>query len=811
MSARNTVFVGRKEELSTLEKVLTTAEQGTLQICLIEGDAGDGKTALVEYFAESAQKRDPTLSYAIGTCDVSMGGRDLYAPFKDIFAQLTGLRARNIESFMAPDREFGAGRLIGFTISILKEFTPELIGTLVPGAALLSKLALSAGDKVIQRRLQTGEDRDNQVEHEEILRQSVVFFEKRTGNDKTLILIFDDIQWLDQLSYELLGHLTKKLSATSLLLILMYRPTDLAGAEIASRLVSDLKLIPGTQHINLRKSRKNRGREFVERFMEGHNCQVDTSFIDEFYRRTDGRPLFAVELLRFLKDARVLVPNALGVWEKSPEAPDWKQLPHRNTLFDTLIESRLNQLDEQMREMLTIASVEGYEFTAQVIAEETGMEERTILRLLSNVLGREQDLVREVSEERIGNRVLSRFRFTNVCYQEHIYNNIGMGEKRWLHGEIAQTLESLYGEDSTQIASLLSHHYYLGKKWEKAVDYLIELGLQQASNAQYGDAQVTLLRALAIAREVDYTCGIIDALRFLVVKFHLAKGSRENYLEAQTLLEECISRARKVGEQGALSFALRAEGRVLTFLNRNTEAMYSYMESLSIAKQMGDKQSIAAALNNIGVLAGIENRFEDAYRYGEMRLKLDEEMQSDSGRVIAYMNLADRRRMIAIKESRPGDLTKAEELIIKAKEINARLVNFSRAIGIKLTHARINIGQGKKHSAANLIHVALVDACERDIPRRITQGLLAFIDLMLAFDPENPVVVNAVRFVCVKGIASQRKGAARLADKLSEQQKRQLSVTEQQGAVDTTDEMLSKVFPILEHIISTDEQAPPVN
>jgi predicted ATPase len=807
MRVNNNVFVGRQAELEKLESALEVAEQGALQICLIEGDAGDGKTALVEYFADEAREKNPKLSYAIGASDVNIGERTLYAPFKDIFAQLAGLRARSIEGFLTPEREFGTARLISFTVDVLRECAPELIGTLIPGAALLSRMALSASDKIIQRRIQVTDAGEDKVEQDEIRQQSVTFFQQRARKDKPIVLIFEDVQWIDKLSFDLLSYLISELGDAALLLVITYRPAELAAVDFATHLVNHAKLKSGTHCVNLRESRQERGHEFVEQFLAGNSCEVSTNFIDAFYSRTEGRPIMAVELLRFLKDAGVLVPNSLGIWEESADALRWTDLSFQSTKLDTLIELRLKKLNTEAREILRVASVEGYEFTAQVIASIIEMKEKTVLRTLSETLGREQDFVREVSEERVGKRVLSHFRFTNVWYQEHIYNSIGMGERRLLHDQIAQTLESLYEESVKQISSKLSHHYELGKNWNKAVDYLTQRGIQQAANAQYDDALETLNRALAIARGVDYTSGVINALGFLAVNVKLSQGGRDNYSEAEDLLEECISLAKQEGDLKALSYALRGQGRVLRFFKRYTEAMYSYMESLSLAKQLGDKKGVASCTTNIGVLASSEGRLEEAVFYAKKRLDLAKEMQDDKGRAIACMNLGSNLQRIAERDNRPDKLVEAAEMLDEAERINNRLYNLSRSVGIKILQSELAAGQGRYAHAADLLLESLTTAHQKDIHGRVIRGVFAFVRLMLRYQPEHLILIDALHFIQAESSESAKTKIASLQAQLTEQQRSKLAEVEEQEIRIEAGTLLAKVLPILESIRTSEGNA----
>lgn len=804
------VFVGREFELDQLNKVLKTASEGSLQICLLAGDPGDGKTTLVEHFTKGVKDNSRNLDYAIGTSDINSGQHDIYDPFRDIFTQLTGMRAKSIESFMATEREFDLRNLIRFTVEILRDFAPELIGTLVPGAALVSKAGLSVTDKVIKRRIEVANDIESTVRHEEIRQQSVLFFQKRT-KEGPLVLIFDDMQWMDELSLKLLRHLIDHLPNVALLLILTYRPSELVPLDedrhnLTSNLINKVKQDYNPLEIDLRESRIHRGFDFVSQFLEENDCNItdNNGFVDEFLKRTEARPIFAVELLNFLKDRNVLQQNSLGIWEEVDST--WKEMSPRLTRLAALTDARLSRLSEELREILRIASIEGFEFTAQVIVSITGIDERTVLRVLSDELSKRHDFVREMSEGRIGEKIVSHFRFTNVWYQDHIYKSISLGEKRLLHEKVASSLEALYGEHASQIAVNLSRHYEGGQNPTKAAFYLIEAGVQQASNKQHEEAFRTLEQALKLAHSASYTRGMVDALRYIAVKVKLDQGGKKAFADAEELLKECIHLAEKENFGDVLGYANRAMGRVHRYFGRYTEAMYCYMESLNIAKQSGDNKGIGACFTNMGVLAQAEERYENARFYFEKRLKLAEEMDDDEGKLLAYFNLGICLRQLAEnnEEGREYVLEQAGQVLGQAKQINDLLINSSRDVGIKIEQAHVLVLRGNFASAAMLLHESINDAQKGNFRGRIVAGFLCFADLTVASENKNPLLVKVIDYIKIEGSNPQRKKANTLMEIASSQYPvQELKKTQPPGQSDDVYTLVQEVLSVLNQYASS--------
>jgi tetratricopeptide (TPR) repeat protein len=174
-----------------------------------------------------------------------------------------------------------------------------------------------------------------------------------------------------------------------------------------------------------------------------------------------------VELLRTMQEQDDLVQDTDGAWIESP-ALEWGTLPAR---VEAVIRARIDRLDEELRDLLAVASVEGDQFTAQVVAEVQGCLDRELLHALSRELGAHHRIVREAGETQIEGRFLSRYQFGHVLFQSYLYRTLSPGERRLLHGEVGEALEGLYGAQAETIAVQLAHHYSEAGRPEKAAAY----------------------------------------------------------------------------------------------------------------------------------------------------------------------------------------------------------------------------------------------------------------------------------------------------------------------------------------------------
>lgn len=370
--------------------------------------------------------------------------------------------------------------------------------------------------------------------------------------------------------------------------------------------------------------------------------------------------------------------------------------------------------------MLQIASVQGYEFLAQVIASLTGKSERDVLEVLSKYLDRQHNLIVEIGEEIVGSTTISRFRFTNIFYQEHIYHNMGSGVRRIRHREVAEALEELYKEDLGQVTIFLAKHYERANKPRKASEYLVMLGKQQLANRQIDEGISTLERALSLARNSGYVNGIIDSLRYLGMEF-IGDVKHE---DAEALLEEAIRLAREHKQLAALSYSLRGLGRIRRSQERNSEAMYHYMEGLNVAYQIEDMGLAGACLTNIGVLASAEERYNDAIYFFLERLKIAEETGDDDGKIISWLNLGDAYRNI-------GQLETSRIYLEKGLELVSTREDWLRECGVKIALAYLEVSAGNLKTAAHLLLETLDVATSKKHDRRRAESLICAADVLV--------------------------------------------------------------------------------
>ncbi|MFN2227429.1 MAG: BTAD domain-containing putative transcriptional regulator, partial [Anaerolineae bacterium] len=527
-------FVARERELAQLAGHLEAALAGQGRVVFVTGDAGSGKTALIQEFGRRAQATHPDLVVAGGQGNAHTGVGDPYLPFREILGLLSGdVEAQWAAGAMTRPQARRLWHLIPLTVEALVRAGPDLIDLLVSGLSLLERAGAvgdGAGEVTAGRDTAGAQLRDLVARkadargihaggtHATGIQQSALFEQysqvlRVLAGHKPLLLTVDDLQWADGGSLHLLFHLGRRLAGSRILLLGAYRPAEVAlgrratasrggpGGEEGVRerhplapVVNELKRTFGDVEVDLERVE---GRPFVEALLDSEPNRLGDAFRQSLYRRTQGHPLFTVELLRGMQERGDLVQDGRGRWAEGP-ALDWETLPAR---VEAVVAERIGRLPRALRDLLRIASVEGETFTAEVAARVQGVDEGEALQRLSKALDRQHRLVSAQGIRRLGGRRLSRYRFRHILFQRYLYGSLDPVEQGYLHEQVGSTLEALYADREAAgaaVAPQLAWHFEQAGIAEKAIRYLHQAGERAVRLSAYEEGIAHLMQGLAL-------------------------------------------------------------------------------------------------------------------------------------------------------------------------------------------------------------------------------------------------------------------------------------------------------------------------
>jgi predicted ATPase/predicted Ser/Thr protein kinase len=497
------VFVARERELGRLADFFKTARRGQGRVALVTGDAGSGKTALIQEYCRRALDSDPDLVVAGGRCNAQTGVGDPYLPFMEILNLLTGdVEPGYKAGLISKEQALRLWRLIPPTVEAILESGIDLVNVFAPGAALVSRAStFSSGRTAWLTRLRRLVEQKAALPAD-LTRQQSHLFEQYTrvlqslSKESPLLLVLEDLQWADAGSASLLFHVGRQIKGSRILVIGSFRPTEIAvgrneDVHPIAPVLHEFRREFGDIELDLEKAE---GREFLEAFLDAEPNDLDGAFRQTLFHQTKGQPLFTIELLRAMQEQGMLVKNRDGRWVEGRTLA-WEKLPSR---VDAVISERIRRLTEPMREALNVASVEGQEFTAEVIARVQKAEDRDLIRTLSGELEKRYHLVSAKGIRNLASRRLSLYVFQNNLFQRYLYNALDEVERTHLHEEVGNVLEALYGEQADEISIQLARHFEQAGIMPKALEYFAKAGKRALQLSAYAEAIAHFRKALDI-------------------------------------------------------------------------------------------------------------------------------------------------------------------------------------------------------------------------------------------------------------------------------------------------------------------------
>jgi adenylate cyclase len=710
------VFVTRERELERMNELLEAALAGHGCVLFVTGGAGRGKTALMWEFARRAMEAHPDLLVAGGSCSTYSGVGDPYLPFREVMGMLTGeLKARWAAGTITREQAQRMWAVLPVAVQTLLNYSPQLVDIFVTGAALLERSRAAAPEGALWlARLH------ERVEHQQAdpikleqshLFQQVTQFLRSLAEAHPLLLMLDDLQWADTATISLLFHLGRRLEGNRILVAGAYRPAEVALGQDGSAtdsgqgephpleaMLSEFKRQFGDVWVDLTRADEMAGNRFVGAILDTEPNRLRKDFRRALHERTEGHPLFTIELLRAMQERGELVRDRDGHWIEG-KALDWETLPRR---VEGVIEERIARLKPDLREILAVASVEGEEFTAQVISRVKKVDARQLLWQLAEDLDRRHRLVRERGEVQIGQQFLSRYRFAHALFQSYLYNSLGKGVRRLLHREVAAALEALYEgqpEAIGAIAGQLTRHYRGDTQKERF--YARLAGERAAALFANEEALRYLSRALELTPKTD------NAERYALLmtreRVYDLQGAREAQSQDLAALEELAetlgderrkaqvalrqaNHAEVIGDYPAAIAAAQAAirlaqacgatdleamgflqwGRSLWRQGDNDRARVQLEQALAVAQASGLRQAEADSLRNLGIAYHNQGDYPVARSHYEQSLHISRQIDDLRGESGTLSNLG-------LVSTEQGDFEEAQAYYAQALKIKQEI------------------------------------------------------------------------------------------------------------------------------------------
>jgi class 3 adenylate cyclase/tetratricopeptide (TPR) repeat protein len=544
-----TKFVGRQLEMDAIKAAAERAKAGHGQIVAAMAEAGVGKSRLMFEFKATGAAGWMVLE----AFSVSHGKPSSYLPVVDLLHSYFKIA---LQDDQRTRREKIAGR-----IAILD----RTLDSAIPYLYSLLGIA-EASDPLAQMDGQIKKRRTLDAIKRILLRESL---------DQPLIVIFEDLHWIDAETQALLNLLADSIATARVLLLVNYRPEythSWGGKTYYTQLRLDA--LGGESADEMLGSILGEGKDLIP---------LKQLIVD----RTEGNPFFMEEIVQALFEERALVRNGAVKLAKSMSEV---KVP---ATVQAVLSSRIDRLPPAEKDLLQTAAVIGKEFSLQLAAEVAGIPE--LERMLADLQTAEFIYERPAAGD-------VEYTFKHALTQQVAYEAILHERRKVLHERVGSAIETLYAASIDDHLSALAHHYTRAANAEKAVKYLRMAAIQASKRSARYEAKGLLVQArslvlaLPASRErleaelaVETELGVV----MIATKGWGAPEGEQSLLRAQQLCEE-------LGDRNQLIVVLINLSQSCIQQCRMREAREYAERCVALAEQQGDTGLLLMGRNTLG-------------------------------------------------------------------------------------------------------------------------------------------------------------------------------------------------------------------
>lgn len=523
-TTREAFLVGRKEELDRLRQAFQEACKGRGQIAMVLGEAGIGKTRLVEELAAEGAEQG---AWVLFGRSYEMEQILAFRPWVDALRTGRVISDEQMVEALGPVWRLELARLF-----------PELGGPGLPAAGA----------------------------PEDYLRlfEALAQLLGRVAARRPLLLILEDLHWADEMSLRLLAFLGRRVSAWPALIVATAREEEFAGAPIFHGFLQDTTRDQSPLKMVLPALSCQDTVTLVRALARPGDTESSVATLGEkVWTASGGNPFVIVETMRALQEG--MGPH---------EPPHGLRVPDR---VREVIVARIQRLSERSRHLVAVAAVIGREFDFALLQRAAEFGEAEAAEAV-------EDLVRR----RVLHVVGERFDFTHGRIQGVAYDHLLPPRRKLLHGLVAKSFEDLYAENLESHYAALAVHTREAGMWGKALAYFRLAGTQAAARSAHREAVACFEHALDAMQHVPETPQTLEQTIDLCLDLRnsfLALGELDKipgYLAKAEML------ARKLDDRRRLAWVSIFMSAHLNLTGHPTKARVFGESALAIAEALED-------------------------------------------------------------------------------------------------------------------------------------------------------------------------------------------------------------------------------
>ena len=531
-------FIGRERELELLLDGFERTKSGRGQAVSIMGEAGLGKSRLLYEFRKAVSNEDVT--FLEGKC-LSYSRGVAYHPIKDILKSNFDIR-----------EEDGDSEIRGKVLGGLKVLDADEVSTL---PYLLE--VLSVTDSGIDKISISPEARKDRII------EAVQRIALKGSEIKPLIMVFEDLHWIDKSSEDCLKDLLKIVPGAKVLLIFTYRPDFVHSWDSRSY----------HNQVTLNRLSNRESLAMVTHLLSTE--KIEKKLEELILEKTEGVPFFIEEFVRSLSDQKVI--NIQG--DEYFLLKDIENVIVPSTIQDVIM-ARVDSLKEDTKNVLQTGAVIGREFSRELIQEATRLSEKELLSYLS--ITKDSELLYER-----GIYPQVSYIFKHALTQEVVYNSLLSKKRNEIHEAIGKAIESIHSSKLDEFYELLAFHYSKSGNPEKAYEYLKLSGSKSTKNYSNWEAYRFYKKAIRVLNQLPET----------------AENKRKK-IEIILLIS-----------------------KPMMFLGHPDDSLNILQTGEQLCKEVEDKRGLAIIHSLIGIYYMHKGETSKAIKYSEDAFKIPRELQ----------------------------------------------------------------------------------------------------------------------------------------------------------------------------------------
>jgi tetratricopeptide (TPR) repeat protein len=556
-----TCFVGRDQELAALQQALERAGAAHGQVVAVVGEAGVGKSRLVYEFGHSHYTPEWLV---LESGSVSYGKATPYFPIIDLLKRYCHLEE-------ADDTRTVRAKVTGQVLTL-----DEVLEDTIP--ALLALLDVLPEDSpFVQLDPPQRRQRTLTALKRVLLRESQA---------QSLLLVFEDLHWIDTETQVLLDSLVESLPTARILLLVNYRP-EYQRRWGSKTYYTQLRLDPLPPA----------SAEVLLAALLGHDASL-APLKRHLIERTEGNPFFVEESVRALVETAVLVgePGAYRLAKPLQEL----QVP---ATVQTVLAARIDRLPPEEKRLLQTAAVIGTEAPFPVLQAIAELPEAALHRGLDHLQAAEFLYETRLFPDR-------EYTFKHALTHEVAYDSLLQERRRVLHARIVEALEGLARERVAEQVERLAHHALRGEIWEQALACCRQAGERAMARPAYREAMAYFEQALSALSHLPETRDTCEQAIDLRLALRMALLPSGNFGRILTVLREAEALAEALDDPRRLAQASFFLARHFYFMGASDRAIAAGQRALALTTASGEVVLHARANQSLGVA----HRAQGAYR-----------------------------------------------------------------------------------------------------------------------------------------------------------------------------------------------------